>query len=128
MLNSKYAPTLLRIGLGLLFLLPGLSKLANPAGIIGMLGGMGIPMATLMGWILILSEIGFGGALLVGYRVKKVVWPLLVIMVVALLAVHVPAWIAAAPMAMISVLTHVLAILGLTSIYLSGPGELAVKG
>jgi putative oxidoreductase len=126
-MNSKYAPTLLRIGLGLLFLLPGLSKLSNPAGIIGMLGGMGIPAATLMGWILILSEIGFGGALLAGYQTKKVVWPLLVIMVVALLAVHIPAWIASAPMAMISVLTHVLAILGLVSIYLSGPGEWAVK-
>ena len=64
--NSHYGPTLLRVVLGLLFIIPGLGKLVNPAMIIGMLGQLGFPAATLLGWVLLLSEIVFGAAVLTG--------------------------------------------------------------
>ena len=48
---------ILRITLGLLLFIPGLSKIMNPAGITGMLDGLGFPMAALFAWIVILSEL-----------------------------------------------------------------------
>jgi putative oxidoreductase len=125
--NTMYAPTVLRLGLGLLFIVPGLQKLANPAMIIGMLGDLGFPAAALLGWVLLLSEIGFGVAVLSGWKLDKTVWPLVIITLVALFTVHFPAWFAKQPMAIISVLFHLLAVTGLVSLYFSGPGAMAVK-
>tara|TARA_Y100000310_G_C20573206_1_gene759106 strand:+ start:704 stop:1102 length:399 start_codon:yes stop_codon:yes gene_type:complete len=123
---SEYGPTVLRLTLGLLFLLPGLSKLMNPGMIIGMLGSMGIPAASLMGWIVILSEIVFGAAVLVGWKLKKTVWPLVVIMGVAIIAMVIPSF-GTNPMAMINLLFHLTAIGALISLYLTGPGAYTVK-
>lgn len=124
---SEYAPAILRLALGLLFIVPGLSKLANPGMIIGMLGGMGFPAATLLGWIVILVEILGGVAVLVGWKLKQVVWPLVVILAVALFAVHVPSILAKAPMAMPMALFHLLGIGALVSLYFSGAGKYAIK-
>ena len=126
-MKENYGPFVLRLGLGILFFIPGLQKLANPGMIIGMLDGMGVPLATLMGWVLLLSEIVFGASILVGWKLKKTVWPLAVIMAIALFAVHVPAWMSGAPMALISVLFHLVGIAGLISLYYSGAGAYAVK-
>ena len=126
-MKENYGSFILRLGLGILFFIPGLQKLANPGMIIGMLGGMGIPLAALMGWLVILSEIVFGATILAGYKLKVTVWPLVVILIVALITVHIPAWISGAPMALISVLFHLLAIARLVSLYYSGAGAYAVK-
>lgn len=124
---SNYAPTVLRLVLGILFIVPGFQKLMNPSGIIGMLGNLGIPSPALFGWILLLSEILFGAFILIGLMLNFAVWPLITIMGVALLKVHIPNWLAAEPMALISVMLHFLAISALLSIYFSGHGALAVK-
>ena len=124
---KEYAPTVLRVVLGALFIIPGLQKLMNSAMIISMLGKMGMPAAGLLGWVLILSEIGFGAAVLVGWKLDKTVWPLVVILLVATFKVHIPAVFAGTPMALISVLFHILGIGALISLYFSGPGEKAVK-
>ena len=124
--NSKYSPTILRAVLGILFIVPGLNKLSNPAMIIGMLGDLGFPAASLFGWILLLSEVGFGAAVLVGYKVKQTVWPLVLILAVATLKVGLPA-LGTSPMAMINVSFHLLGIAALISLYLTGPGEKAMK-
>ena len=124
--NAKYGPTVLRIVLGLLFILPGINKFGNPAMIIGMLGDLGIPAAGLLGWVLLLSEIGFGAAVLFGYKLKYTVWPLVLILAVATLKVGLPA-LGSSPMAMINVSFHLLGIAALISLYLTGPGEKAVK-
>ncbi len=124
-MNKEYAPTVLRVGLGLLFIIPGLAKLMNPGMIIGMLEGMGMPAPALLGWIVLLAEIGFGAAVLFGYKLQQAVWPLVVILAVALFMVHVPNLIAKVPMAMPMVLFHVLGITALWSLYLSGPGAKA---
>ena len=88
--NAHYGPLVLRIALGLLFVIPGLSKLANPGMIIGMLGELGFPAAAFFGWLLLLSEIVFGAAVLAGYKIRTMVWPLAIIMVLAGLMVAVP--------------------------------------
>ena len=119
---AQYAPTVLRVFLGLLFLVPGFSKLFNPSGIIGMLDGMGFPAASLFGWIVILVEVFFGLALILGYYTKYVVWPLVVILLVAMITVTIPSF-GQNPMAYINLLFHIVAISGLVSLYLSGPGE-----
>ena len=41
--THNYGLTLLRVVLGLLFIVPGVSKLLNPSGPTGMLTGLGFP-------------------------------------------------------------------------------------
>ena len=124
--NSMYGPTLLRVILGLLFIIPGLSKLANPAMIIGMLRQLGFPAATLFGWVLLLSEIVFGAAVLTGWKTNYTVWPLVIVLAVATLTVGLP-MLGKDPMAMINISFHLLGIAALISVYLTGPGAYAVK-
>ncbi len=123
---AQYAPTILRVFLGLLFLIPGVAKLSNPSGIIGMLGGLGFPMAAFFGWIVILVEVIFGITIILGYKLKYTVWLPLIVMVVATFAVVIPSWLKN-PSSAGNLLFHLLAIGGLISLYLSGPGEKAIK-
>ena len=123
---TEFGPVVLRAVLGLLFVIPGIAKLFNPANIIGMLGKLGFPAAALFGWVLILLEIGFGAAMLAGWKLKYTVWPLVVILVVATLTVTIPSF-GTNPMAYINLLFHVVAIGSLVSLYLTGPGQMAVK-
>ena len=94
--------------------------------IIGMLDGLGFPAASLFGWIVILVEILGGAALIVGWNVRKVVWPLVIILAVATLTTAVPA-LGSSPMATVVLLFHLVGIAGLVSLYYSGPGCHAIK-
>lgn len=122
---SEFGPTALRLVLGPLFLIPGIMKLMDPSMIIGMLGSLGFPAPTFFGWLLLLSEIVFGASVLVGWRTKQTVWPLVVVLVVAILSVHIPA-MATNPMGLINVLFHLLGVAALLSVYFTGPGEWSV--
>jgi len=124
--NVHHGPLVLRIALGLLFIIPGLSKLANPGMIIGMLRELGFPAAAFLGWILLLSEIIFGAAVLAGYKIRTTVWPLAIIMVIAGVTVAIPQ-IGSNPMAVPMTLFHLVALAGLVSLYFTGPGAHAVK-
>jgi putative oxidoreductase len=123
--NAQYGATILRVILGLLFIVPGISKLMNPGMIAGMLGDLGFPAAAFFGWIVLLSEISFGAAVLLGYKVRYTVWPLVTILGVAILSVHLPK-IFASPMGIINVTFHILGIGTLVSLYLTGAGALAL--
>lgn len=118
-----WGPTILRISLGLLFIVPGIMKLMNPAMPAGMLEGMGFPAPIIFAWILLLSELIFGLALVVGFKVRYAVWPLAVILLVATIMVHIPS---TDPMKWINVLFHVVGIAGLVSLFNSGAGEWAL--
>ncbi len=122
---AAYGPTVLRVFTGVLFVVPGLMKLMNPSMIIGMLGQMGWPLATVFGWIVILSEVLCGLAVIAGFKLKYTVWPLVVIMLVATFGVYVP-MLGADPTAIGSVLFHLLALAALVNLYLTGPGALGV--
>jgi putative oxidoreductase len=120
--DSDCSPVILRGAIGLLFIVPGLSKLMNPGMIAGMLGGLGFPAAAFFGWVLLLSEIVFGAAVLVGWKVKYTTWPLILIMGVAIITVSIPA-LGSNPMATPILLFHLVAIASLASIYLTGAGK-----
>ena len=122
--------TLLRVTIGLLFLVSGIKKIMGPDGVIGMLGNIGFPVPTLFAWILMLSEAIFGALVLVGYKVKYTAWPLAIVLVVAWLTVTVPS--EARDNGIIQGLIstnsffHLIGIAGLVTIALSGAGKWAL--
>ena len=126
--NADLGQLLLRVTLGLLFIIPGFSKLMKPSMIAGMLGGMGFPIPAFFGWLVLLSEIIFGIAIVVGYKTQWTTWPLVIILAVATLLVGLPAMDMTNPMTIINVLWHVVGIAGLLSITWTGPGKYRVKG
>jgi putative oxidoreductase len=115
--------TLLRVTIGLLFLIAGINKIKDPSGIIGMLGGIGFPIATFFGWLLILSEIVFGALILIGYKVKVTAWPLAIILAVAWILVTVPN----GGLTSSNSFFHLIGIAGLVTIALTGPGKWAIS-
>ncbi len=120
-----YGPTVLRLAVGLMFVLAGSYKLMNPAGIIGMLGDLSFPAPSFFGWLLLVSEIVFGAAVLVGWKLKYAVWPLVVVLGVATIFVVAPTVIK--QMGFVNLFFHLLGIAALLSLYWSGPGALAVE-
>ena len=96
----------------------------TPSGIIGMLGNLGFPAPSFFGWLLLLSEIVFGISVLIGWKLKYTVWPLVIVLLVALIMVTLPN----IKQDQINVLFHLLGIAGLISLYLTGPGAFSLKG
>ena len=121
--NHLLGHTLLRVTIGLLFFIAGVKKLMGPEGVIGMLSGLGFPAATLVGWILILSEVIFGAAIFVGYKVKYTAWPLTIVLAVAAILVTIPNQGYASS----SLYFHLIGIAGLITIALTGPGKWAMS-
>ena len=113
---KKYAPLALRVGIGGLFLTMGLMKLMNPSMVIGMLQNMGFPGASVWAWIVIVSELLFEAAVIVGYRLKYTTIPLAIILLIAI----------ATSSQMTNALKDVTLLSGLVSLWLSGPGNLAL--
>lgn len=124
MLNKLHGSALLRIALGLLFLIPGLSKLMNPSMISGMLSGLGFPIAVIFAWILILVEIIFGVLLLIGIKTEIAVWPLFIVLLVALLLVGIPSFNMTDVQSIMNILWHLVGLAGLLTISSTGPGKL----
>ena len=120
--KEMYGHLVLRVFLGLLFIIPGVGKLLNPAMPVGMLTSLGFPAPTFFAWILLLSEIIFGLTVLLGFKVKYTVWPLVIVMVVATLIVVIPN-MNGNP---VNLLFHLTAIAGLVSLFLTGPGAMAL--
>lgn len=121
----------MRIGLGLLFLLPGIDKFRMGAegfsGMLEMMLGMTGGMAVTAAWLVILFEILGGLALILGKMVPKNVYRvsvlgLLVISVVALLGVHLPTamgeW---GGMNTVMLMFQLLATLGLVGLWYTKP-------
>jgi putative oxidoreductase len=93
-MDLKQIGMLNRVLLGLTMLVPGLLKLfvMKPAAIIDMLGGFGFPVPVFFAWVLILSEILFGIAILGNWKLRLTVWPPVVILVVATFTAHMGNW------------------------------------
>lgn len=111
---KDYAPFVLRIGLGGLFVIAGLMKLMNPPMVVGMLEQFGFPGAAFWAWLLILVELLCGAAVLVGFHLKYSTVPLAIVMVVAI----------AVNLNQVSiVLNNAVFLIALVSLWLSGPGK-----
>ena len=75
-----------RIGLGVLFVMTGVMKLAVPslgAAFAGQLAAANIPLQDLNRWVVPFMEIGVGGALLIGYYTRIATLLVVSIMIVA---------------------------------------------
>lgn len=120
----NYGTTFLRAMLGLLFIVPGIMKITNISMPTAMLDAIGFPAAGILAWILAISELLFGTAVLLGYKVKYAVWPLILILAVATITVHIPS---TDPMKWINVLFHLVAIAGLFLLTKCGPGMWALS-
>lgn len=69
---EPYAPTLLRIMVGLVFFMHGWQKIQNPDGFIGFVGSLGFPAPAVFGWLVILLEFAGGLLLILGLGVRLV--------------------------------------------------------
>lgn len=114
--------TILRVTLGLLFALSGYRKLMNPEGVVTMLTGIGFPAATFFAWLLLLSELIFGLAVLVGFKVKYTAWPLVLVLLVAEVAIVIPKQ----GILSTSSLFHIISMVAMATVALVGPGNWAV--
>lgn len=121
---KEYSPLLIRVFVGLLLLIPGIFKLMNPAGVSGMLTNLGFPSPVFFAWILILIEIIFGAIVILGWKLKYTVWPLVVVLAVATITVVIPNMNGSPT----NLLFHLLGIASLISLTLTGPGMWSLDG
>lgn len=112
---KEYAPFVLRLGVGGIFVFAGIMKLFDPAMVSGMLGTMGFPGAAFWAWLLILVEVLCGVAVLLGFKLKWATIPLAVVMIVVIAVAEGQAIVG------ISLLA------GLASLWISGPGKWALS-
>ncbi len=125
--KAAYGPMILRIFLGILFFVAGLGKIMNPPSVVDMLSGLGFPVPTFFAWILLLSELVFGLALIFGWKVRYSVWPLVIVLVVALLVVYLPDLDFQNQGNIMSILWHLVGLAGLVSLAFTGAGAAAVS-
>ncbi len=76
---------LLRIGVGLIFIVAGWGKLTGIEGVQGFFGNLGIPLPGIMAWIVAIVEFFGGLMVLFGAYIRIPAILLAIIMVVALL-------------------------------------------
>src|SRR5438105_4275170 len=91
--SPQWAPLPLRIMLGVGFLYHGWPKVFSSdghQGFVGMLGSLGVPAPVITAWLVALAEVGGGLALIAGAFVAIASVVLIVDMVVAMFAVHLP--------------------------------------
>ncbi|HFB52283.1 MAG TPA: DoxX family protein [Anaerolineae bacterium] len=93
--NQKYVPLILRIIVGVIFLLHGLAKFGvigdgNIQGVIGMFGQLGMPVPGLTAPFVALVESVGGLALILGFGTRIAAVLLAVVMLVATVAVKLP--------------------------------------
>lgn len=88
----EYAPMVLRIVLGIIFVGHGWQKLTQftPAGFSGMIAGWGVPagIALVLGWIVTLTELLGGIALILGFMTRYAAKLISIVMIVAIAMVH----------------------------------------
>jgi putative oxidoreductase len=82
---KDYAPLLLRIGVGLIFIVAGWGKLNGIEGTTAFFDGLGIPMAGVMAWVVGIVEFVGGIMVLTGFRVQLPALLLAFVMLVAIL-------------------------------------------
>lgn len=83
--NHDLALLLLRIGVGLIFIFAGWSKITGIEGTQQFFGNIGIPMAGIMAWVVAIVELVGGLMVLIGFRIQIPALLLAIIMLVAII-------------------------------------------
>ncbi len=79
---------ILRIAIGIIFLISGIQKIQDPNSFISSLQAMNFPLAEFQGWLVILSELICGTFLIFGLLLRFSIIPLAIIMLVGLFTIH----------------------------------------
>lgn len=77
-----------RVLITMLFVLSGMSKLADPSGTIGYIASVGLPLPTLVFILAVVTEVLGGAALMLGYRTRWVAAVLAAFSVAAAVVFH----------------------------------------
>jgi putative oxidoreductase len=117
-----------RILLGLLFLVSGLLMLLvqGPANVAAYFTSLGVPMAAVLVWPIILVKIVAGGAIVIGKRTTEAAAALIVFTLIATLLAHMSAEMD--PTFPISLLKNLAIVGGLLYLMAFGPHGMNVKG
>lgn len=87
--NKDTALLLLRLGVGIIFIVAGWGKITGIDGVQGFFGDIGIPLPGLMAWIVAIVEFVGGILVLIGAYIRIPAILLAIIMVVAILTTKV---------------------------------------
>ncbi|MBS1253183.1 MAG: putative oxidoreductase CatD [Anaerolineales bacterium] len=124
---SEYAPLILRLALGIVFLVHGWSKLGNLDGMAQMFGGMGVPAPGLMATLVAIVETLGGLALILGIGTRVAAVFLSIVMLVAIVMVKIDLGLIAPTGASMPGAELDLALLaGLVALILQGAGRLSL--
>jgi putative oxidoreductase len=112
--------------MGLLFLVSGIMLISTPANTAAYFSGLGIPMASLLIWPILIFKIVAGLALIVGKRTTEAAAGLIVFTLIATLLVHLSP--NTDPTFPIGLLKNLAIVGGLLYIMAFGPHGMNVKG
>lgn len=84
-----YVPIILRLFLGVTFLIHGLAKLIDPGGFIGWVTSLGFPLPAVLGWLVMILEALGGLMLILGFGTRWVALALAFLMLTTTLSVKV---------------------------------------
>ncbi len=117
-----------RVLMGLLFFVSGLLMLTvqGPAAIGGYFASLGIPMAAIVAWVVIIVKIVAGGLIVVGRKTTEAAAVLIVFTLIATLLAHMSA--EQDPMFPIGLLKNLAIVGGLLYLMAFGPHGMNVKG
>lgn len=121
-INSKHsdlALLLLRVGVGIIFIISGWGKLTGIEGVQGFFGNIGIPLPGIMAWIVAIVEF-FGGIMVLLGAYAKIPYLLLaIIMLVAIFTVKLDQGFGASRLELMLLLASL-------ALYLTGSGQYSV--
>lgn len=114
------APLALRIGVGLVFVSYGFTKLSSgPENFAGMLTGLGVASPTLFAWLVTIAELAGGVLLVLGVLTRLVSLPLIATLVGAIVLVKADAGMPDAGI-------DIALLAGLVALLLIGPGRFSL--
>jgi putative oxidoreductase len=126
---AELAPLILRVVAGTIMAAHGLQKLqAGPANFGAALGQMGVPLPTLMGYVVTFVELAGAVLLIVGLLSRLAALVLTIDLVVAILLVKVHVGFLSPPQGGAGAELDLALIAGFLAILLAGPGRLSVDG
>lgn len=115
-----------RVLMGLLFFVSGLSiLLSGPAGTAAYFTSLGVPMASLAVWLVIILKLVAGGAIIIGKRTTEAAAALIIFTLIATLLAHLNF---ADPMQMTQALKNLAIVGGLLYLMAFGPHGTNVLG
>lgn len=121
-LDNKYsdiALLLLRLGVGIIFVVAGWGKLTGIEGVQGFFGDIGVPLPFIMAWVVALIEF-FGGLMVIFGAYAKIPYLLLaIIMLVAIFLVKIDQGFGASRL-------EIMLLLASFALYLMGSGNYSI--